>query len=101
MKHHGTSRDRNEPAIVDALEDDGFSVTRIEKSKPAGFPDLHAARNGRDVLLEVKQPKGKLTPPQIAWRKRHFGRLVASVTTPQEALDEARRITTGEATHGE
>lgn len=52
-------RDANEGAIVDTLKAHGFTVERMDK--PA---DLICGYAGRDYLVEVKMPKGSLTPPQ-------------------------------------
>ena len=63
---HDAKRDANEPAIVDALERLGFSVTRISGR---GVPDLLVGKGQRFLaLVEVKAPKGTYTPAQNAWR---------------------------------
>jgi Holliday junction resolvase len=60
--------DGNQPAIVDALRRVGFHV-EITSHVGCGYPDLTAARGGRVVLVEVKDPsqppnKRKLTPDE-------------------------------------
>ncbi len=61
-------RDWNEACIVSALESIGVSVLRLSA---AGCPDLltwHPASGLR--LIEVKGPRGKLTPQQVAFKSR-------------------------------
>lgn len=33
----------------------------------SGYPDLTCAKDGRVLFLELKMPKGKMTPEQDAW----------------------------------
>lgn len=54
-------RDLNEPAIVAALRAVGATVIQISA---AGAPDLLVAFRGRWTPLEIKRPRGKLTPAQ-------------------------------------
>lgn len=78
-------RDSNEPEIVKALECAGWLVMKVSDK---GAPDLLCAKNGRLVLVEVKGPKGKLTPAQVESHQRlaASGVTVHVVTTPEEAL---------------
>lgn len=79
-------RDDNEALIVTALQSAGWTVVRVSD---AGAPDLLVARNGVLTLMEVKGPKGTLTPAQevaferLAWA----GVQVWVVRTPFEALN--------------
>ena len=53
-----------------------------------GFPDLAVYRDGRHALLEVKSPRGRLSPAQIethAELKRH-GAAVFVVRSQDDAL---------------
>ncbi len=63
-------RDGNELELVRALEAQGFVVDRISGT---GLPDLLVSKAKQMWLCEVKQPKGKLKPTQIAWRARFQG----------------------------
>lgn len=78
-------RDDNEALIVTALQSAGWTVLRVSD---AGIMDLLAARNGVLAPLEVKGPKGELTPKQ----KETFaalaraGIIVQVVRSPAEAL---------------
>jgi Holliday junction resolvase len=56
--------DRNHGEVVDAMRRVGWFV-HDTSGAGRGFPDLVAARGGRLVLVEVKGPKGKLTPEQL------------------------------------
>lgn len=52
--------DPNQPAIVAALRRAGCSVA-VTSQLGNGFPDLVVGRLGRNYLLELKGPGGKLT----------------------------------------
>ena len=56
-------RDSNEREVIDALAAIGAAVLPLSG---AGVPDLLVAYRGRLYLLEVKGPKGTLTPEQQA-----------------------------------
>ena len=56
--------DANQPEVVDALRKAGISV-QSTAAIGKGFPDLVAANgDGKVWLIEIKGPKGKLTPDQ-------------------------------------
>lgn len=96
-------RDDNEPAIVQALEAMGCSVSRIENF---GVPDLLVGYRGRTILLEVKNAKsnkggrqlvskggsGKtgLTDKQVEWFREWVGGSAIVVWTPEEAVAAVR-----------
>ena len=66
MKYLGRcSRDINEPHIVAALRKAGANVLHIEM--PA---DLLVGYKGRNYLMEVKTPKGKMRDSQIDFMAR-------------------------------
>lgn len=85
MLRHAAKRDANEAEIVRALELAGWAVIPVSDT---GVMDLLCIRRGVIRLLEVKGPKGKLTPAQ----ERTFARIHAAggtvhvVRTPAEAL---------------
>jgi Holliday junction resolvase len=56
--------DLNHGEVVDALRKVGVSVVSLA-SVGNGIPDLLAAKNDKVWLIEVKGPKGKLTPAQV------------------------------------
>jgi Holliday junction resolvase len=58
--------DLNQGAIVDALRKVGVSVQSLA-SLGKGVPDLVAAKGAMTWLIEVKGPKGQLTPDQVKW----------------------------------
>ena len=60
MRHRA---DHNQRRIVDALRKSGCSVVVLSQVG-SGCPDILAARGGRNVLLEVKQPGEKHTKQQ-------------------------------------
>ncbi len=49
------------------------------------MPDLLVGYNGRNYLLEVKSPGGRLTPAQVEWLGLWQGN-AAIVSSPEEAL---------------
>jgi Holliday junction resolvase len=55
--------DANQPEIVQALRAAGISV-QSTATIGKGFPDLIAAKGDQCWLIEVKMPKGTLTPDQ-------------------------------------
>ena len=67
--------DANQAEIVAALERVGCTVLSLAPMG-RGCPDLLVARGMRTVLLEVKMPKGRLTPDQVRflswWRGEWF-----------------------------
>jgi hypothetical protein len=87
-------RDANEGDIVKALEAAGWLVMKISDK---GAPDLLCARKGVLKLVEVKGPKGKLTPAQVESHQRLAASLVTVhvVTTPEEALAAVGAVVEG------
>ena len=60
--------DRNQSAIIDALEKVGATVETI-RSVHGGCPDLVVGFQGRNYLIEVKVPiEGRLSEIQKVWR---------------------------------
>lgn len=55
-------RDENEPALRQRAQLNGWTWEPV--SSP-GFPDAVCARDGMLKVVEVKMPKGKLTPAQV------------------------------------
>ena len=95
MARRAAKRDSNERAIIDALEGAGCHVQQIDADD--GAPDLvvtyyHCTGRWWLVYMEVKGPKGKLTPIQEQWWDA-YGRVVGGsatawiVRTVEEALD--------------
>jgi len=83
--------DSNQAIIVDALRCAGCSVLVLSRVGQ-GCPDLlvgHGGPNGRNVLLEVKTPKGELTPDEERFLNSWLGP-VKIVTTPEQALEAVR-----------
>ena len=76
-------RDANEPAIVRALQKEGYIVHRI-----GGPGDLliwnHATRHW--IVLEVKMPDGRLTPRQKTYREQNPDVDIPIVITSEEAI---------------
>lgn len=84
---HRARRDGNHAAIVQALRDVGCTVLDLAMVG-GGCPDLLAARGGRMVLIEVKNPEGKdkVSPNQAEWHSKWRGPKVVVARTVEEAL---------------
>lgn len=77
----GKRRDVNERAIVEALRQIGVQVYHI--SGP-GLPDLLTCHRGNWLPIEVKGPRGQLTPAQLRTQAHDW---FPVVTTVKEALE--------------
>lgn len=82
--------DANQPEIVRALRRFGCTVQPLH-TVGQGVPDLLVGRNGRNLLLEVKDgakpPSARtLTPDQVKWIDEWRGSPVYVVATVDEAL---------------
>lgn len=76
-------RDKNEPAIVLALEACGAVVQRISH---LGVPDLLVGFDGRTLLVEVKNGRAKLNPNQVEWHQAWRGAAPLVVRDEHEAV---------------
>jgi hypothetical protein len=76
--------DANQGQIVDALRAIGVSVQSLA-SIGKGCPDLIAAKGDKCWVIEVKGPKGSLTPDQEKWIGNWRG-VVHIIRTVDEAL---------------
>jgi hypothetical protein len=65
--------DGNQAEIVAALRAVGATV-QILSAVGDGCPDILVGRNGRNYLMEIKVPGGKLTPDQVEWHCGWRGR---------------------------
>jgi Holliday junction resolvase len=83
MRHYGAKRDDNEVEIVNALRAIGASVAHLSSK---GIPDLLVCFRNKLYLMEVKKPKGKLTPDQIKFHENWNGDIYI-VRTAQEAIE--------------
>lgn len=67
--------DTNQKAIIDCFKQLGYSVLSLSNVK-SGCPDLLCAKNGINILVEIKTEKGKLNPLQKEfiqkWNSRVF-----------------------------
>lgn len=50
--------------IKKKLQDDGWIVVKLIKTSLTGIPDILALKDGKAMFVEVKQPKGVLSPIQ-------------------------------------
>lgn len=76
--------DLNQAAITRGLRTAGVWVFPLHRVGN-GFPDLLCAYHGRLTLLEVKGPRGTLTPDERQWFER-YPNLAHVVRTLDEAL---------------
>lgn len=77
--------DGNQAEIVAVLRQWGCSVQSLG-SIGDGCPDLLVGLRGRNYLVEVKAPKGKLKLDQAEWHARWNGQVV-TVWNTDEAID--------------
>lgn len=104
LHRRAAKRDSNEGPIVQALQAQGFHVTRISG---AGVPDLlvskqcgrydvlgwtpngaltEYAKRGVCWLVEVKTPKGRYQKAQIAFREAWCGPPIITLRSVEDAL---------------
>ena len=76
--------DANQIAVVEALRQIGAGVTLLHRVG-YGCPDLLVGYRGRNVLLEVKVPKGRVKDTQELWFQNWPGQAHV-VRTPEEAI---------------
>lgn len=77
--------DSNHKKIVDALRKAGASVASLAKVA-AGAPDILVGWQGRNIIVEIKTPKGKLRESQIQWITAWKGEKPHVIRTVDEAL---------------
>ena len=77
---HNAKRDANEGEIVKALRDIGCDVHSLDQPL-----DLLVGYRGRNYLIEVKMPKGKLTEGQQEFSETWRGQF-AVVRSPEQAI---------------
>lgn len=76
--------DANQTEIVNQLRQVGATVQSIA-AIGKGAPDLLVGFQGRNVLMELKVDKGKLTPDETNWHEEWRGQ-VAIIRNADEAL---------------
>lgn len=76
--------DNNHADIVASLRVIGCSVLSLA-GNANGCPDILVGWRGKNLLLEIKGPKGSLTPDQVIWRDQWRGQS-AVVTSLEEAV---------------
>lgn len=86
-------RDGNERPIIEALEAQGFHVAQISG---VGVPDLLVSKQFASTwpgcatrlcwLVEVKMPKGKYKPAQIAFQEQWQGPPIITLRSVDDAL---------------
>jgi len=87
LNRYAKRRDENEPEIIDALEAIGCTVVPLDQPV-----DLLCGRGGRNILLEVKMPKGRNTRNQTDFFAEWQGQ-VRVVRTPEEAIEAVQTLT--------
>jgi hypothetical protein len=79
--------DGNHKAIKKELESLGFEVADLS-SCGDGVPDLLVARNGKQLLVEVKTARGRMTDDEIAFFGRWPLGLAIVARTTEDVLRE-------------
>jgi hypothetical protein len=83
LKRYAAKRDRNEPAIVEALRAAGATVHSVSQE---GLPDLLVGFRDVTYLLEVKAPGGSRTQAQTTFFDEWRGGPAQVVWSVDEAL---------------
>ena len=84
LPRRAAKRDKNEAAIVAALEEIGATVQPLSGK---GIPDLLVGFRGQTFLLEVKDKGKHLTDDQVQWHTWWNGLSVAVVYTNEDAYE--------------
>ena len=61
-----------QPAIVDTLRQVGATV-QVLSAVGEGCPDILCGWHGENLLMEIKDKTGELTPKQLIWHKGWTG----------------------------
>jgi hypothetical protein len=85
MRTHGKV-DLNQRAVVKVIRQWPGATVVSSANLGAGFSDLILGYRGRTILLEVKGPKGKLTPQQIAFHAAWTGSPVVILRSEDDAI---------------
>lgn len=83
--------DVNQKEIVAALRKIGASVCLLH-TVGNGTPDLLIGFRGQNILMEVKNEHGRLTPCQLKFIEAWRGDGVHIVKTPEDAINAIQRI---------
>jgi hypothetical protein len=84
VKRFAARRDGNEAAIIAALRHCGASVAQISAK---GLPDLLIGYQGRTILAETKERKGKLTDAQQEFITSWDGGEIWVIRSVEDAMD--------------
>lgn len=76
--------DKNQKDIVNGLRRVGYVVQHLH-SVGAGCPDILVGAEGLNILIEIKDGDGKLTPDQVVWHAVWKGQ-VSIARNVEEAL---------------
>lgn len=76
--------DKNQKDIVNGIRGAGYSVQHLH-SVGSGCPDIVVGADGINLLMEIKEGDGKLTPDQVVWHAAWRGQ-VAVIRNTEEAL---------------
>lgn len=82
MMRRAAKRDISEPAIVQALEQSGATVFRLDRPV-----DLLIGYRGRTYIAECKTGRGKLNANQVAFIEAWKGNTVPVLRTVEDAVD--------------
>lgn len=77
--------DSNQKQIVKDLRRCGYSVISLH-GVGSGVPDLLVCDSSRCHLIEIKAPKGKLSPSQIEFMERWRGPKIHVCHSTEEVL---------------
>lgn len=82
--------DKCQPEIVAALRKAGATV-QVLSTVGKGVPDLLVGYKMQNILIELKMPGGKLTPPQVKWHNEWLGDVFV-VYSAEEAVKTIKEV---------
>ena len=87
--------DVNQPTLVKQLRQCGFSVA-VTSQLGNGFPDLVVSRNGKNLLVEIKDPNKppsvrKLTPDEEKFHSTWQGKVIVAMDV-EDVLNEFSKL---------
>lgn len=88
MPRRAARADANQEQVVRWFRALGASVAHIH-TVGQGVPDLLVGWRGYNLLVEVKQPKGRLTPDETTWHETWLGQvaIIRTLEDVQELLE--------------
>lgn len=78
-------RDKSHLSIAKELQQRGYSVGDTSLAATVGFPDMPVAKNGKTIVVEIKQPEGNFSIKQLEFLSTWQG-LAGFATTAADII---------------